>query len=92
MDTEKMKPIEIRICMGSSCYARGNGTNLEIIENYLNVHGLEATVDLVGSRCEGCCADGPNLTVNGRLFGRVDREMLLDILREVCPAPEVEHE
>lgn len=88
MSQTENETIEMTICMGSSCYARGNGTNLEVIEEYLEEHGMEARVVLAGSRCEGCCADGPNVTVNGRRFGRVDRETLLDILNEFCPAGE----
>lgn len=92
MREQKKKPVSITICMGSSCYARGNGANLEIIESYLTEHDLEATVDLAGSRCEGCCAEGPNLTVNGKRYGKVDREMLLDILNDCCFATEGPHE
>ena len=29
---------EITVCMGSSCFARGNATNLDIIEKYLREH------------------------------------------------------
>jgi NADH:ubiquinone oxidoreductase subunit E len=92
MNNTEKKPVEITICMGSSCYARGNGTNLEMIEDYIEEHGLDARVVLTGSRCEGVCAEGPNLTVNGRRFGRVDRETLLDILKETCPANGESHE
>jgi NADH:ubiquinone oxidoreductase subunit E len=74
--------------MGSSCFARGNGANLEVIENWLDKNRLQADVELTGTRCEGCCAEGPNLLVNGRRFHKVDRETLLDILREFCPAKE----
>ncbi len=78
------KTVEITICMGSSCYARGNGINLETIEAYIEEHGLDARVVLTGSRCEGFCADGPNLIVDGRRYDHVDRETLLDILKETC--------
>ncbi len=92
MNGNENRPVEITICMGSSCFARGNGENLEIIENYLAEHRLEACVELAGSRCEGLCAEGPNLIVNGRPFQKVDRGMLLDLLREYCPAKEKNHE
>jgi len=72
----------IVICMGSSCFSRGNEENLAVLEEYLDQHGLTARVDLAGSRCEAACTEGPNLTVNGRCYRHVDRETLLDILRE----------
>ncbi|MBI9021140.1 MAG: (2Fe-2S) ferredoxin domain-containing protein [Verrucomicrobia bacterium] len=82
----------ITVCMGSSCFARGNGDNLEVIEQYLAENNVRARVELTGSRCEGLCAEGPNLIVNGRPFQKVDRGMLLDLLREVCPTTESTYE
>lgn len=86
------KKLKITVCMGSSCFARGNGANLEIIEEWIALHGLAAEIDLSGTRCEGRCAAGPNLIVNGRNFERVDRETLLDILKEHCRPAEACHE
>ena len=60
-----MAKLEITVCMGSSCFARGNDQNLEFIENYIKENGLEAQVDLSGTRCSGNCADGPNIVING---------------------------
>ncbi|MGE4490686.1 MAG: (2Fe-2S) ferredoxin domain-containing protein [Kiritimatiellales bacterium] len=92
MSRTEEKKLKITVCMGSSCFARGNGANLEMIEEWIALHGIEADVDLSGTRCEGRCAAGPNLLVNGRLFERVDRETLLDILNEHCTPAELRHE
>ncbi len=35
---------KIRICMGSSCFRRGNRKNLEFIETYIEEHGYAADV------------------------------------------------
>ena len=40
---------EIKICMGSACFAKGNLDNLEYIKNYIAENGLEADVTIVGS-------------------------------------------
>lgn len=74
-----MKP-EIVICMGSSCFARGNKTHLTLIEKYLNERALTDKVDLIGSCCEGACDKGPNIKINGRAFHGVDEGALLDLL------------
>lgn len=92
MKSAEEKRVEITSSMGSSCYARGKGRNLEMIEAYIEEHGLDVEVTLTGSRCEGSCADGPNLRVDGRRFGRVDRETLIDILKETSPAKGAAHE
>ncbi len=73
--------LKIRICMGSSCFRRGNRKNLEFIETYIDEHGCVADVELVGSRCEELCRKGPNIQINGRMFHEVTQEMLFDILQ-----------
>ncbi|MDD3118605.1 MAG: (2Fe-2S) ferredoxin domain-containing protein [Victivallales bacterium] len=70
----------IVICMGSSCFARGNEKNLRIIEEYLQARGLTAQVRLAGSCCEGNCAVGPNIVINGEIFHNVDPGTMIDLL------------
>lgn len=74
---------EIIVCMGSACFARGNAQNLEFIENYIKEHKLDATVELAGSRCEGNCADGPNMIVNGIEYKKVDEEKIKKIFEDL---------
>ena len=73
--------LRIRICMGSSCFRRGNRKNLEFIESYIDNHGCAAEVELVGSRCEEECRKGPNIQINGQMFHGVNQEMLFDLLQ-----------
>ncbi len=75
--------IEVTVCMGSACFARGNAQNLEFIENYIKENNLEATIELVGSRCEGKCADGPNITINGVDYSKITIEKIEEILKKV---------
>jgi NADH:ubiquinone oxidoreductase subunit E len=82
--------LKIVICMGSSCFARGNNRNLEVIREYLGAHGIEASVELQGSLCLGECQQGPNLLINGTLFSHVDPNVCLDLLRQhlaAAPGP-----
>lgn len=79
---------EIIVCMGSACFARGNAQNLEFIEKYIKENKLDATVELAGSRCEGNCADGPNIIVNGIKYKQVTEEKIKEILSEVNLADE----
>jgi len=74
-----LKP-RIKICMGSSCFRRGNRKNLEYIERYLEENDCTAEVELVGSRCEEQCRKGPNLQINGQMFHEVNLEILVDLL------------
>ena len=75
-----MTKLTISVCMGSSCFARGNAANLEFIENYIKENGLEADIDLLGSRCEGKCVTGPNVFINGVQYTEVDENKLEQVL------------
>ena len=59
--------VKISICMGSSCFARGNSLNLAAIEEHIAQEGLQAEIELSGCRCENHCAQGPNVRVDGKL-------------------------
>ncbi len=77
-----MSKIDITVCMGSSCYARGNQENLAFLEDYIKEHGIDANIELAGSRCENKCALGPNIYVNGKEYNQVDIEKLKEILEK----------
>ena len=67
-DTKEEKQLELAICMGSSCFSRGNKENITRIRDYIDLHGLCGKVLLKGHLCEGLCKDGPNITVDGNVF------------------------
>jgi len=71
---------EIKVCMGSSCFARGNINNLEYIENFIKDNNLDAELDLVGSHCQNKCENGPHITVDGKDYDEVDENKLKNIL------------
>ncbi len=72
----------IKICMGSSCFARGNDQNLEFIEKYIKENNLEAKIEITGSRCENICAKGPNIIIDGVNYYGVDKIKLEELLKE----------
>ena len=74
--------VEIMICMGSSCFARGNKKNLAVIQDYLKRHGLEASVKLRGDLCHGNCKEGPNLVIDGVSYTQVDSNTCIDLLNK----------
>jgi len=76
-----MQTVEIIICMGSSCYSRGNGKNYTAIKEYLNENGVDSQVDIRGCRCGGHCMSGPNIWINGVHYQNVDRGSVIDIMK-----------
>ena len=73
--------IEIEICMGSSCFARGNSTAVSLLKDFIQDHGLTQTVLLKGALCQGRCKEGPNTRVNGKDYPGIDGAALLDVVR-----------
>ena len=78
-----MSKINITVCMGSSCFARGNQENLTYIEDFISKKKLDAEIELAGTRCEGKCATGPNIIINGVEYNNVTEEKLNEILSEL---------
>ena len=39
---------EIKICMGSACFAKGNQENLEYIKEYIKENDMEADISIIG--------------------------------------------
>lgn len=73
---------EIKVCMGSACFARGNADNLELIEKYIKENNLDAKIELMGSRCENDCANGPHIFVNGKKYSGVTTQQIDEIMKD----------
>ena len=84
--SDMAKP-NIVICMGSSCFARGNEKTLEACERFLEERGLkdEVDVELGASLCTGNCAEGPIVIVDGKTYKHVDQLVMRDILESTFP-------
>lgn len=77
------KQVDITICMGSSCFSRGNGKTMAAIKAYLKEHGLEGQVFFHGDLCTGNCAQGPILKIDDKTYEFVNPENVLDILNDI---------
>jgi len=73
---------EIKICLGSSCFSRGNKQTLQVIQKYLKDNHLERDVILKGNHCFSDCNAGPVLKVGPKVYERVTRETVLEILEK----------
>jgi NADH:ubiquinone oxidoreductase 24 kD subunit len=58
------REMEMHICLGSSCFSRGNKDVVVFIRDYLKKNHLEDKVIFKGGRCMGHCSNGPNLKIN----------------------------
>jgi NADH:ubiquinone oxidoreductase subunit E len=59
--------VEMHICLGSSCFSRGNKEVVFFIKEYLRKHHLEDKVIFKGARCIGNCSKGPNMRIQDKM-------------------------
>ena len=72
----------ITICLGSSCYRRGNQTILEVIKNYLTENNLSNDVEFKGQLCTGKCTEGPHISIDGTDYSGLDLNSCLRVLNK----------
>lgn len=68
--------------MGSSCFSRGNGKTLKIIQNYLKEHQIEGEVVLKGNHCFGECSKGPVIKINDKINENIFPDNVLELLEK----------
>ena len=72
---------EIKVCMGSACFAKGNLENLEFIKKFIAENNMETDVTIVGALCENKCSDGPRIIINDKEYVNVTKEQIQDLLQ-----------
>ncbi len=72
--------IEMQICLGSSCFSRGNREVVLFIRDYLKKNHLEDRIIFKGARCMGLCNSGPNLKINEKTIQGVTLSRIEEIL------------
>ncbi|MDD4848802.1 MAG: NAD(P)H-dependent oxidoreductase subunit E [Bacteroidales bacterium] len=72
--------IEIVICLGSSCFSRGNKSMVKQIDDYIKAHRLTERVFYHGSHCFGACEKGPVMRIGNNFYYQVTPENLHKIL------------
>jgi len=76
--------VEIVVCLGSSCFARGNSENLAIINKFVQASKLSVSVNLTGKLCQDKCNQGPNLIIGGQIHHSVTPERLCELLQQLA--------
>jgi NADH:ubiquinone oxidoreductase subunit E len=70
---------DVVICLGSSCFARGNKNFLPVIQGYIKENNYEGKVNFRGTHCCGKCIKGPILKIGEKYFERLD-DMSLPVI------------
>lgn len=78
-----MKKTEIVICLGSSCFSRGNKKTLKIIQEYIIERNLKDKVFFHGAHCLGKCDKGPLLQIGGKEYEDVTSDNVVELLNSI---------
>jgi NADH:ubiquinone oxidoreductase subunit E len=73
---------EMHICLGSSCFSRGNKDVVQFIKEYLRKNHYDDKVNFKGARCFGQCSEGPVLEINDRIIKNIDLSQIEKILEK----------
>jgi NADH:ubiquinone oxidoreductase subunit E len=77
--------VEIVVCLGSSCFARGNSENLAILDEFAQQHQSRVTLRTTGRLCQDQCKQGPNLVLDGTFHHGVTAQQLRELLHQLEP-------
>ncbi|HLV09820.1 MAG TPA: NAD(P)H-dependent oxidoreductase subunit E, partial [Halanaerobiales bacterium] len=80
---EKPAKNKIAVCDGTACHIKGSS----LVLNWLNDE-LEKNKEEDGERlfsvetvaCLGCCSLAPVISINGKIYGNLDRKSLIEII------------
>ena len=73
--------LSIVVCMGSSCFSRGNSKALDQIEKAIEEEGWADSVHLSGCVCTGECSCGPNITIGEQKFSQIHPDAVVDLIK-----------
>ena len=76
---------EIHICVGTACHVRGATRVLDNVQDLLGIKSGETDLDLKFSletvNCVGCCALGPVMDVDGKIYGNMAPSKTVDVIK-----------
>ena len=76
---------EVHICMGTACHVRGAGRILDTVQDFTGIKPGDTDLDLKFSletvNCLGCCALGPVMEIDGKVYGKATPSKTIDVLK-----------
>ena len=77
---------QISACDGTACHIKGSAQVREWLRQELGIDSGQTTDDGVFSlntvACLGCCSLAPVISIDGTVYGKLDRKKLVGILKE----------
>ena len=75
--------VDIQICLGSSCFSRGNKWLVKVIDQYLAENNLRHLVHFHGAHCFSSCDKGPLLHIDGKEYDQLTEEKVIALLDRI---------
>ena len=76
---------EINVCVRTACHVRGASRILDTLTELTGIKAGETDLELKYSletvNCVGCCALGPVMEIDGKIFGNVTPTETIDLLK-----------
>jgi NADH-quinone oxidoreductase subunit E len=77
---------KISVCDGTACHIKGSPLVLNWVSDELGIKNEETDEEGLFSlqtvACLGCCSLAPVMSINGKVYGKLDRKSLLKILKK----------
>jgi len=77
---------KIAVCDGTACHIKGSSRVKNWVVEELGIDDGETTEDGLFSMetvaCLGCCSLAPVVSINGKVYGKLDRKSLLKIIKD----------
>jgi NADH-quinone oxidoreductase subunit E len=74
----------ISVCLGTACYLKGSAELITELKSVLSVEEGQTTKDglfhLDIVRCLGCCGLSPVMMIDGKVYGKVKKSEIIDIV------------
>ncbi|MCD6100159.1 MAG: hypothetical protein DRP88_03355 [Candidatus Neomarinimicrobiota bacterium] len=77
---------QISVCDGTACHIKGSTLVKEWIREEIGISDnetdREGLFSLQTVACLGCCSLAPVISINGKVYGKLDRKSLIKILKK----------
>lgn len=77
---------QIMVCDGTACHIIGSTLILDWLTDALGIEDGETDEEglfsLESVACLGCCSLAPVISINGKVYGKLDRKKLLKIVKD----------
>ncbi len=74
--------VEVKVCVGTSCFVNGSQALLNDLINYIDEKGLKNYVNVKATFCLEKCDKGPSVTIGNKILHHCTLDMVTDTLRK----------